>query len=254
VPLALSFANSLANATAAPRVALAEVICIGDSWLADRRANLSTELATAHSGQAVIGIAAPGLEAADLADPGQTHWHTYRRALIENGSGLQRIYVSTGWDNLGSLLLSDCSRCTSPDECFDAARMSYRFSRICSDIAVLLKLTRELAPSAKVVLHNYDYALPDGRVEYGTGKWLKVPLHLHKVPDDGVLARGGFRREVVATLVDIYGEWLTHLASKHPNATFCKTAGTLADDEWQDEMHPTAEGYRKLAAVLANAA
>jgi lysophospholipase L1-like esterase len=254
----LSFALSIAPSNTAtgvtPRVALAEVICIGDSWLADRRANLSTELAAAHTGHAVIDIAAPGMEAADLADPGQPHLHTFRRALVENASALKRIYVSAGWDNVGSLLLSDCRNCQSPDECFDAARMSYRFSRICSDLAALLKLARELAPGAKVVLHNYDYAIPDGRVEYGTGKWLKVPLHLHKVPDDGIHTRGGFRREVVATLVDTYGEWLTHLAEKHPNATFCKTAGTLNDDDWQDEMHPTAEGYRKLATVLSRAA
>jgi hypothetical protein len=232
---------------------MAEVICIGDSWLADSRANLATELAMTHTGESLIAIAARGMKAADLADPGQRHLHTFRRALFDNAGALKRIYISAGWDNLGSLLLSDCSHCQTPEGCFDSARMSFRLSRICADLSVLLKLAQELAPSAEVRMHNYDYAIPDGRVEYGTDKWLKVPLHLHKVPDDGITSRGGFRREVVATLVDAYGDWLVRLCEKHPNAKFCKTAGTLSDADWQDEKHPTATGYRKLAAVLTSA-
>jgi hypothetical protein len=243
------------SSTSAPngvsrRVVSAEVICIGDSWLTDSRANLAGELAAVHTGQNIISIAAPGVEAADLADPGQPYLHKFRQALKRNSSGLQRIYISAGWDNLGSLLLSDCSQCVTPDECFDVARMSHRFSRIYTDLSVLIKLVQELAPEAQVRLHNYDYAIPDGRAEYRHGKWLKVPLHLHRVPDDGSLARGSFRREVVTTLVDTFGEWLRHLCEQHSNAKFCRTAGTLNDDEWQDEMHPTAAGYRKIAAVL----
>lgn len=245
---------SLASAGIAARSAAAEVICVGDSWLADSRANLTTELASAHTGQSIIAIAAPGLEAADLADPGQSYLHEFKQALRDNGRGLQRVYISVGWDNLGSLLLRDCSQCTTPEACFDVARMSHRLSCICADLAVLLKLAHALAPSARVLMHNYDYAIPDGRVEYGTGKWLKVPMHLHKVPDDGINARGGFRREVVATLVDTYGDWLARLADKYPNATFCKTAGTLSHADWQDEMHPTPAGYQKLAAVMSSAA
>ena len=241
---------ALAPTGIAARVAAAEVICLGDSWLTDSRANLATEIASAHSGQSIITVAAPGVEAADLADPGQTYLHEFRHALKDNSGGVHRVYISVGWDNLGSLLLSDCSRCETPDECFDVSRMTHRFSRIHSDLSTLIRLAREFAPQAEVRLHNYDYAIPDGRAEYRNGKWLKVPLHLHKVPDSGGVARGSFRREVVATLIDTFGDWLKHLCDHHSNATFCRTAGTLSDDEWQDEMHPTAAGYRKIAAVL----
>jgi hypothetical protein len=243
---------ALARTGMATCVAAAEVICIGDSWLTDTRASLAGEPAAAHTDQNIISIAAPGLEAADLADPGQPYLHKFRHALKDNGSDLQRVYISVGWDNLGSLLLSDCSQCKTPDACFDVARMTHRFSRICADLAVLINPAREFTPASEVRLHNYDYAISDGCAEYRNGKWLKVPLQLHRVPDDdGSAARGSFRREVVATLVDTFGDWLEHLCGQHDNAKFYSTAGTWHDDDWQDEIQPTAAGYRKIAAVLA---
>jgi hypothetical protein len=102
-----------------------------------------------------------------------------------------------------------------------------------------------------VRLHNYDYAIPDGRTILGGGKWLKVPMDACKVPDDGNLARGGFRREVVATLIDTFAFWQDDLAAKHGNVVFSRTAGTINDAQWMDELHANWIGYRKLARAFA---
>ena len=100
-------------------------------------------------------------------------------------------------------------------------------------------------------LHNYDYAIPNGRVLIGNGKWLKVPMDLRKVPNDGNLARGGFRREVVATLIDTFGHWQSDLAAKHTNVVYHPTTGTISDAQWVDELHANGAGFRKLARVFA---
>ena len=116
---------------------------------------------------------------------------------------------------------------------------------------MLIKLVNQHAPNAEVRLHNYDYAIPDGRVFIGGGRWLKVPMGARNVPNDGNLARGGFRREVVATLIDTFGHWQQDLATKHPNVIYRQTAGTITDAQWVDELHANGAGFRKLAREFA---
>jgi hypothetical protein len=76
-------------------------------------------------------------------------------------------------------------------------------------------------------------------------------MDARRVPDDGNLARGGFRREVVATLIDTFAFWQNDLVSRHNKAVFRKTAGTIGDGQWMDELHANAGGFRKLARVFA---
>ena len=235
----------------------AEVICYGDSWFMHPRANLTSELDNYHPLQAILVLAEGGLEASDMVDPRQRYLDMFKQSLIDNNGTLQRVYLSAGgndfagWDDFADILLADCSACTKPGDCFDIAKMTALFNQIFGDLVTLIKLVNQHTPNARVRLHNYDYAIPDGRVFIGGGKWLKVPMDARNVPNDGNLARGGFRREVVATLIDTFGHWQQDLATKHPNVIYRQTAGTITDAQWVDELHANGSGFRKLARVFA---
>ncbi len=251
MPLFLS-PTALSNSDVAP-----EIICFGDSWFAHPFANLTSELDNIHAMQAILVLAESGLEASDMVDQNQRYFAMFKQSLIDSKNSLQRVYLSAGgndfagWDDFAEILLPDCSACATPAACFDLPKMLALFTQIFSDLATLVKLVAEHAPNAEVRLHNYDYAIPDGRVIIGGGKWLKVPMDARKVPDDGNLARGGFRRELVATLIDTFGFWQSELVKNHPNAVFIKTAGTIGDSQWMDELHPNAGGFKKIARVFA---
>jgi hypothetical protein len=235
----------------------ADHICFGDSWLAHPFANLTSELDNIHALEHILVLGESGLEASDMVDRNQRYFDMFEDSLIGSKASLDRVYLSVGgndfagWDDFAEILLPDCSACATPASCFDLPKMHALFTQIFGDLETLIKLVEQHAPNAEVRLHNYDYAIPDGRVIIGGGKWLKVPMDARKVPDDGNLTRGGFRREVVATLIDTFAFWQNDLAAKHGNVVFCKTAGTIGDGQWMDELHANASGFRKLARVFA---
>jgi lysophospholipase L1-like esterase len=170
---------------------------------------------------------------------------------------LTHVFISAGgndfagFDDFASVLNADCSNAASPAACYNIASMTALFTQIFSDIEKLIDEVEARAPHAEVRLHNYDYAIPDGRHVGGTGQWLKVPMDARQVPDIGGLARGGFRREVVATLIDTFGHWQEQLAARRTKTRFIRTSGSVPDSGWLDELHPKAAGFRKIARILA---
>jgi hypothetical protein len=235
----------------------ADHICFGDSWFAHPFANLTSELENIHAMQAILILADVGLEASDMVDPNQRYLKMFKKCVIESAGTLKRVYLSAGgndfagWDDFANILLPDCSACKHPADCFDRPKMLALFTQIFGDLATLIAIVKQHAPNAEVRLHNYDYAIPDGRTIIGGGKWLKVPMDSRNVPNDGNLKRGGFRREVVATLIDTFAFWQEDLAAKHSNVVFRRTAGTISDSQWMDELHANWIGCRKLARVFA---
>ena len=251
MPLYFSPAD-LANA-----IRSAHHICFGDSWFMHPRANLTPTLDNIHAMEDILVLAEGGLEASDMVDPNQRYLDMFTQCLKDSAGTLQRVYLSAGgndfagWDDFAKILKQDCSTCTTPADCFDLNALQDLFDQISEDLGTLIALVEAHAPNAEVRLHNYDYAIPNGVKLIGEGKWLKVPMDKQRVPNDGNLARGGFRREVVATLIDTFGHWQQDLAARHTNVVFTRTAGTLKDDQWVDELHANSGGYKRLAKKFA---
>ncbi|MEO8103194.1 MAG: hypothetical protein ABI790_11740 [Betaproteobacteria bacterium] len=235
----------------------AQVICIGDSWFWHPLGNLTSQLRNRFMNQNILLIGDSGKEAADLVSPGQRFFEMFQTALDDYHGTLSHVFISAGgndfagYDDFAAILNADCSACAAPADCYATARMKALFDQIFADIETLIREVNTRAPGVQVRLHNYDYAIPDGRHVLGAGQWLKVPMDACKVPQPGSLARGGFRREVVATLIDTFGAWQDHLAQKMADTTFIRTAGTVADDGWLDELHPKISGFNRIARKLA---
>ena len=128
------------------------------------------------------------------------------------------------------------------------------FSRAYLDMIGLLryKLQQIGLPTVPIVMHGYDYAIPDGRGWGGglgplPGPWL-----------DPSLTRKGYdrkgdatvRRAIVRELIDAFNEMLADVASKSPNTHYVDLRGTLADSQWANELHPTKAGFLAVTSRI----
>ncbi len=103
-----------------------------------------------------------------------------------------------------------------------------------------------------ILVHNYDYAIPDGRTLPGMRSWLKLPMDNDRVPLAGA-PRDGLRREIVRELIDQLTVRLSDLetalnAPGRPPIDLVWSAGTLADGEWANELHPKSAAFGRLVA------
>ena len=104
-----------------------------------------------------------------------------------------------------------------------------------------------------IVLHGYGYAVPDGRgVLFGwglfPGPWLE-PAFTRK----GYKSRNA-NKIVVVELINRFNAMLTRLAGKPPfsHVRYVDLRQVLSNgndykDDWDNELHPTSDGFKKVA-------
>ena len=98
------------------------------------------------------------------------------------------------------------------------------------------QMFRTIEPQDVVTFcHGYDYAIPQDQT------WLGQPMRDRDIIDPG------FQREIVRAMVDNFNARLGRLAARFPKVRFIDLRGTVRDDQWYDELHPTGEGYAAVA-------
>ncbi len=107
-------------------------------------------------------------------------------------------------------------------------------------------------PDVTILLHNYDYAIPDGRALPGLRSWLKLPMDNCRVPSQGA-PLDGIRRELVRDLIDRFTLSIDEVVSAaaapgRPTVELVWSAGTLLDSQWANELHPKPSGFNRLVA------
>ncbi|MDB5872219.1 MAG: hypothetical protein JWQ07_1661 [Ramlibacter sp.] len=105
-----------------------------------------------------------------------------------------------------------------------------------------------------VIFHTYDMAAPrPAGAGFGFGPWLSKALTAFNVP-------GPDWNDVSTELFDRLHQLLSRLEQIHANVHLVDTLGTLtragnsdpgATADWQNEIHPTKAGYKKLSAKWA---
>lgn len=107
-------------------------------------------------------------------------------------------------------------------------------------------------PDLPIILHGYDYAIPDGRGWGGgwgplPGPWLDPSLTskgYDRVRHEAV------RRRIVRQLIDAVNATLAKVAQSDRNVHHVDLRGTLADGEWANELHPTPEGFAAVTGKI----
>lgn len=112
----------------------------------------------------------------------------------------------------------------------------------------LIKIRNERAKNAHILIHAYDFAIPTnkGACRFA-GPWLAPSLREQGWPDlgDGQL--------IVRAILTAFRARLQELSASNPRLTFVDTQCTLGSDEWANELHPTPDGFDKIATKFITA-
>ncbi|HZQ62161.1 MAG TPA: GDSL-type esterase/lipase family protein [Casimicrobiaceae bacterium] len=232
-----------------------DVLAIGDSWFHYPFNNLVTPLHAALERPTMFVLGECGARADEL---GNGYWLDRFRRLLNVHSNVRLVCISAGGNDFAGLgdldakiLRGDCSGAGDVGACYRPGAPDDVFEDVKAALRALLGTVSDVDASMPVLLHNYDYAIPDGRTIAAIPCWLKLPMDNCRVPAEGT-PRQGLRRDLVRDLIDRYTLCVDALADEvqrdaelaRPHLVW--SAGTLRDDEWANELHPTPGGFRRL--------
>lgn len=245
------------------------LVAEGDSWfdypLNDVLSCLEDEHgydveSVAHKGDRVENMAYAEGQLTDLA--------RLIEKLIRQGITPKAILLSGGGndiagDEFGMLLNHKRSAISGlNDKIFEGVmdRISHAYVTIIWSVMQLCK--ERLGREIPILVHGYDYPIPDGRGFMGgwgplPGPWLEPGF---REKGFEVLAE---RIQIMTSLIDTFNLTLQNLAGLQQfagNVTYVDLRGTLKNGatykkDWANELHPTGDGFsmvtKKFASVLS---
>lgn len=136
-----------------------------------------------------------------------------------------------------------------PESHLDKARFGSILSLIRMAYEDLIALRNKYSPNTWIFLNGYDFPIPDGRGACQYGPWLKPSLDYRGVPSPQGFPEG---RAIVRAMLVEFAKMLQEIA-KAKNVVFVPTQGTLADNQWANELHPSDPGFDSVAKVFYDA-
>jgi hypothetical protein len=229
------------------------VLALGDSWFHYPFNNLITPLYNALEQPTVYVIGESGARADELCTGS---WLANFRKMLVAYPQIRLVCLSAGGNDFAGvgdlddkILLPDCSAKASVLDCYRPLQPQAVFAAVAQAYHTILVTVAAVRPDLPVLVHNYDYAIPDGRTLAGLKSWLKLPMDNDRVPTPGA-PLAGLRREIVSDLIDRFTLALDALTSgaAPQNVELVWSAGTLSASDWANELHPKPRGFEKLVA------
>jgi hypothetical protein len=265
--MAIGPKGALAAGKAKP-VSAGVLIAEGDSWFDYPFNDVLSSLEDLH-GFDVESVAHKGDTVEDMAYSGGQldDFSRLVEKVLRSGVKPRAILLSGGGNDITGndfaiLLNHAASSISGLNESVVAGLIDQRMREAYATIlsAVTTICVEQIGAPVPIVVHGYDYAVPDGR-GYGGG-WGPLP---------GPWMEPGFRRkgydvmtrrkQIVAVLIDRVNKMLASLAGKEPfkhvrylDLRETLPAGATYKDWWANELHPTKKGFeavtKKFAAVV----
>lgn len=184
--------------------------------------------------------------------------------LLRDGRAPKAILLSGGGNDVvgpefGMLLNHAASKLPGLNEAVVEGVIDVRIrSAYVTILAAVTRLCQTwLKRPLPILLHGYDYPVPDGRGVFGgwgplPGPWL----------EPGFLEKGyghlEDRKAIAKQLIDRFNLMLAGVAAapEFGHVTYVNLRGTLSagadyEDHWGNEMHPTARGFEMIAGSFA---
>jgi hypothetical protein len=169
----------------------------------------------------------------------------------DNGEFDALLFSGGGNDIAGDqfcLWLVDFVAGASPGAGVDTQRLADMFGVVEAAYVDLIKIRDSIIPNCVIFLHAYDFAQPNGQGVCGLGPWLKPSLDLRGWTDFGTAS------QIVMEVLQAFDKALAQLEQQYKNVVHVRTQGTLLPaTDWANELHPTEEGFNKIAAVFLKA-
>jgi len=244
----------------------AAILAIGDSWFWYPKNNLIASILALKKLRLDYKSAnVLGQNGALLSDYRTGKYAAmWRNELAPQNFRFSLVLISGGGNDsvdYSFALRDNCANIADPADCFDPAKLSHMIDTLVGVQAALIADVHLAAKRAgirtpAILLNGYDRPVPDGRgfspiggakFKFG-GPWLKPVLDQAKVPTDL-----SFRYQVMRVYIDALNEAMQHLASRTTGVYCPPQLGTLRSapetyqQDWDNELHPTATGFTKLA-------
>lgn len=231
------------------------ILAIGDSWFwypfpGGSLLNQLGEL-VASKEHVIFALGENGAEIVDYVTG--KHAKLIKRALKLHGPSLSAAFISgggndfAGVNDLRPMLNFNCSSAKTPDDCFrpgsDYRTLNWLMCRTAENYEILIgQIMAAAGPDVRIVLHNYDYALPTGKGVFGKeSTWLRMALDDAKVPTS-------LQAGCVRLVIDRLTAELEKLTLIEPSRIFLvNSRGCLAPNQWANEIHPKPEGFKSIA-------
>lgn len=235
-------------------------LALGDSWLYYIKNNLLTAI-DKHIGTCnILAFGANGERASGLnsyvnqiKNLLKTYW-TIKAVIISAGGNdfagvgdLDKVILNNKCENFEDV--ESCYRENQPEDLFKEIINHYR-----EIIKTIIDTIKDSNRHILVLVHNYDYPIPNGKFLiaflHKFGPWLKDPMDNCGVRDADN-PETGLRRQICVDLIDKFTQELKILAkeyenNKYVNLELIDSAGTLSNDQWANELHPTVKGFEKI--------
>lgn len=190
------------------------------------------------------GFAIRSLDAAGDTLENMLAGHEYLDAIQETGASIFLLSAG-GNDALGGGDLRAHLRYFDP-ALSPSAHLLPSFEKLIDRTQVMYeRVLREIdaLPGVVTICHGYDYAIPNA------GKWLGEPMISRGITDPA------FQRAIAMKMIDTFNDRLRLLVVRFGGRAVHVDArgavGTTLKD-WHDELHPTNEGYGRVAGRFAD--
>lgn len=149
-------------------------------------------------------------------------------------------------DNPMALWIRDWDPNAKPADLINQPRFAAALALVRAGYEDLVSLRDKHSPGTHIVLHGYDFAIPDGRGLCSFGPWLEPTFKLRGFPTQDA----GFK--VMKEMLTQFAAILTALKSAHPKVTFVNTQGTLPPTvkSWHNELHPDKDGFKLITGKI----
>jgi hypothetical protein len=141
-------------------------------------------------------------------------------------------------------LLREHSPGMSWEDCINKETFGCRLEGIRGAYLDLLHLRDEARPGCRIYIHKYDRATPSGKGAkiWGIriGHWMKKYLEQKGILDPSD------QQKIIDWFLARFGEVIDDVGGR-PGVVVVETFGTLGPSEWNDELHPSRAGFRKIA-------
>jgi len=242
------------------------LVAEGDSWFDYPLHDVLKILEDDH-GYDVESVAHKGDRVEDMAySDGQLEEFTRRiEKLLRNGSIPPRAILLSGGgndvagDEFGLLLNHRASSIAGLNHAVVEGIINERIMG--SYLTIIQNITNicvnRIGHPLPIIVHGYDYPVPDGRGFLGGWWFLPGPWFEPGFREKGFKVIQE-RIDIVKTLIDIFNEMLKIVTSRPEfnHVHFVDLRKTLStgnnyQDDWGNELHPTEKGFKKITNKFA---
>ncbi len=134
-------------------------------------------------------------------------------------------------------------------QCIDKKRFARRLRQLELAYQELVDIRDDVNAGCVIYTHGYDWAIPTGKgVKIGpirSGPWLRPFLERRNITDPSD------QRNVIRWMIDQFNDMLIDLGKANAHMVHVDCRGTLGPNDWHNELHPSRDGFKAVAARFA---